>query len=350
MMKKLAALATLLACACAGGAAPDEDHDDHAASRMTFEADEVADLLDADGVSAPLQVAEGFRRLGLLWDAAADGALELRTSLDGAAWSAWTAPTLVSLEQVARAGHVDALELAEVGSTPDDPLAHWLQVRVPAGAAAPTFLVIEPWPDIPAPVDPDEVLEDTLDRDDAGALFSDLRSTPIGAVRIYSRADWGARAPRCAVSSMNPYRATIHHTVTPTNDSLSPQARLRNIQSFHMYSRGWCDIGYNYLISRDGRVWRGRGPQKLGAHVGNANSGNIGISFIGTYTSTAPTSTQMCNGARLLRRLNMDFRIPLNRTSIRGHRQYGGTVCPGNALYGRLDALVRKAKGGCGVP
>jgi hypothetical protein len=46
----------------------------------------------------------------------------------------------------------------------------------------------------------------------------------------------------------------------------------------------------------------------------------------------------------------MDFGgVDLNRTDVKGHRQYGSTACPGNALYNRIDAILRKARGGCGV-
>jgi hypothetical protein len=338
-------------CACGGPSSP-EDVDDHPIEAVSLEGEELAAMFAGDGVSDVLRVDAGFRRVGLLWDADAAGAIEVRTSLDGETWSDWAAPELVSAEDQAHAGHLDAIAVGDEGSFDDDPLAGWLQVRVPAGATAPTFLVIEPLLDIPPAFDPDAVVEVEEEETDLGGteLFSDLRSTPIGAIRIYSRADWGARAPRCASGSMTPNRATIHHTVTPTNDSMTPQARLRQIQSYHMYTNGWCDIGYNYLISRDGRVWRARGATTIGAHVANSNTGNIGISFMGTYTSTAPTSTQMCNAAKLLRRLSMDFGgVDLNRTDVKGHRQYGSTACPGNALYNRIDAILRKARGGCGV-
>lgn len=342
-IKLACALSVLLAAACDDAATPLEDHDDHAPASLRFEGAEL-DALLAGGDSDPLAFDDGFRRAGLLWDAPEAGALELRTSVDGQAWSDWTTPTVVSAEGIAFAGHVDALDVGGVGSTLDDPSARWLQLRVAAGKLAPTFLVIEPLADIPPALDPDLAPEAEAP---PTAIFYDDQSTPIGTLRVYSRADWGARAPRCASGSMNPVRATIHHTVTPTNDSMSPQARLRQIQAFHMDSRGWCDIGYNYLISRDGRVWRARGPTTVGAHVSNANTGNIGVSFMGTHTSTPVTGTQMCSAARLLRRLHEAYGISLARSNIKGHRQYGGTACPGNALYDQIGAILRKANNGC---
>ncbi len=343
-MKKLATCLLVLASACGGGEPTDTDASDDHADRLVLEDQEVADFLGADGVSDPFTLDGGFRRLGLLWDATQENAFEVRTSLDGKTWSEWKPPTVISVEMVAHAGHVDALELGGAASTADDPLATRFQLRLAPAAPAPTFLVIEPLADIPGLLDPNEVVEV---EDEPIAEFVD-RSTPIGKVRIHARADWNARAPRCAGGSMTPNRATIHHTVTPTRDSMTPQQRLRQIQAFHQFSRGWCDIGYNYLISRDGRVWRGRGPTTVGAHVSNSNTGNIGVSFMGTYTSTAPSETQMCQAAKLLRRLHEDFGgISLNRTDVKGHRQFGGTSCPGDALYARIDKILRKAKNGC---
>jgi hypothetical protein len=44
----------------------------------------------------------------------------------------------------------------------------------------------------------------------------------------------------------------------------------------------------------------------------------------------------------------MDFGgVDLNRTDVKGHRQFGGTVCPGNALYNRIDTILSKARNGC---
>lgn len=44
----------------------------------------------------------------------------------------------------------------------------------------------------------------------------------------------------------------------------------------------------------------------------------------------------------------MDFPgIALTRSDVKGHRQYGGTACPGNALYSRIDDIVRKSNSGC---
>jgi hypothetical protein len=194
--------------------------------------------------------------------------------------------------------------------------------------------------EMPPPIEP-------VPEDEIGTVQQELTA---GSIPIHSRAEWGARPPQCSSGTNNAItRATIHHTVTPTNDSFGPKKRLRQIQAFHMFSRGWCDIGYNFLVSRDGRVWRGRGKNVVGAHVANHNTNNVGISFMGTYTSTKATLAQRCRTAKLLRWLHQEHpALQLNRTDVKGHRQLGSTSCPGNALYDQLGNIVKLARdGGC---
>src|SRR2546423_8380258 len=70
------------------------------------------------------------------------------------------------------------------------------------------------------------------------------------APSIVSRATWGARAPVCSGNAMSPYRMTFHETVTPNGEvGSAARARMRQIQSFHINSRGWCDIGYHFVAA-----------------------------------------------------------------------------------------------------
>jgi N-acetylmuramoyl-L-alanine amidase len=296
---------------------------------VSLEGDEVGGGLDGNLESAAFDSPTAFARLGLMWDAPASGAIELRASPDGVEWTDWQAAVEVFAEGGSFAGHIDVPEGAQT-----------FQFRAVDETAVPTWVTFAAIDAIPVPVDGSE--------ETAPEEAPDSDAEPIGTFTIHSRASWGARAPRCESSTV-PVRATIHHTVTPTNDSVSPQQRLRQIQAYHMYTMGWCDIGYNYLVSRDGRVWKGRGKNHLGAHVANNNGGNVGISFMGNYSSTQVSQPQRCNAAHLLRWLHgQNPAVELDRDHIKGHRQYGGTSCPGNALYNQLGGIVTLARnGGC---
>src|SRR5689334_5259716 len=100
-MRRLAFALLVLAGGCSGSTDQDTDvgaDDDHSVERLVLEGSQITDLLGDDGVSDPITSTAGYRRLGVMWDATADNALELRTSLDGTTWSAWAAPTIVSVE------------------------------------------------------------------------------------------------------------------------------------------------------------------------------------------------------------------------------------------------------------
>ena len=79
---------------------------------------------------------------------------------------------------------------------------------------------------------------------------------------IYSRAQWGANE-RMRDQSPPSYGTVkagfIHHTVNANSyTSAQVPALLRGIYAYHTQSRGWRDIGYNYLVDRFGRIWEGR--------------------------------------------------------------------------------------------
>ena len=328
-------IATLWGCGEAGPPTGQEPAEADDGSAMSLDGDEIASRLDGNLESEAFETPTTFARLGLMWDAPAPGAIELRASLDGAQWTEWQVPTETFVEEGSYAGHVDVPEGA----------LHF-QFRAVSADAIPSWVSFTTLQQIPTPVDEGDL---TAEDEDDEAPPNDLEPlASAGTINIHSRAEWGARPPKC-VASMDPNRVTIHHTVTPTNDPYSPQKRLRQIQAFHMYSQGWCDIGYNFLVSRDGRLWRGRGRLRLGAHVANQNSGNVGISFMGNYSSTKVNKAQRCNAARLLRWLHgKEPAIKLNRSDIKGHRQRAATACPGNALYNQLNAIVTLAReGGC---
>ena len=48
----------------------------------------------------------------------------------------------------------------------------------------------------------------------------------------------------------------IHHTATSKIDD--PEASVRAIYYYHAVSRGWGDIGYNYIVDQNGKVYEGR--------------------------------------------------------------------------------------------
>lgn len=170
---------------------------------------------------------------------------------------------------------------------------------------------------------------------------------PFSALGIVSRESWKARATKCtSADSTKRYRIAIHHTETPGDN---PAVRVRAIQAFHMDTRGWCDIGYHFLVANDGTIFEGRPYPLLGAHTAGNNSGNIGVSFIGCFHSkgcdamppTTPPAAMLESAAHLLGTLRQLEGIALSEATVKGHRDHKGasTDCPGDFLYAKIPLL-----------
>jgi hypothetical protein len=345
----LAALALLWACEPATLSAPEEP--------PSWVVDgPLAEAIDELGVTPPVEPGTPFNRISLRWDAAAPVQLKARARSAEGTWGAWRVVEAVWSEE---GMHVGKVELGEQG------VAWQLQVDPPSAAEGVTFIegeVLSGELETPEEVvyDPSEEQVEVPDLGDfieldleeplpvEGGIPEDGFEQFIEKSRpaIVSRAQWGARRARCSYGAHRPNRMTIHHTVTPTNDSMSAAARVRQIQAFHQNGRGWCDIGYHFLIARDGRIFQGRPHDRLGAHVANANSGNVGVSFLGTFTSANPSAAQLEAAARVVRWIGTSYGIARDRAHVKGHRQYGGTACPGDRLYARLADIVRMSRQG----
>lgn len=298
-----------------------ETHADVEGGVLVLEGQELTAELAA---SPSHEAADEFVRLGVIFDAESPTAIELSVSYDNKVWSEWTAPTVHHVEQETTAAFVAQIELVE-GSTH----ARYYRVR---GAAS--FLRIE------------EMVFSTSENLETGE-GTGVQAAGAGLdLDLQARASWGARASRCSSPLGNVYRMAIHHTESPTVDKLSPAARMRQIQSYHMDVKGWCDIGYHYLISRDGRIWEGRPVAQLGSHAGGANTGNVGVALMGSHDTTPITETQIDSVAQIIRAVAGAYNLAIDRSVIKGHRQYKETSCPGNKLMAQLDGIVLRARDG----
>ena len=55
----------------------------------------------------------------------------------------------------------------------------------------------------------------------------------------------------------------------------------KEIRRWHVEERGWEDIGYHYIIKRDGTLELGRNIELQGAHAEAVKSNSVGISLDG---------------------------------------------------------------------
>ena len=295
--------------------------------------------------------------------------LEFRTSIDGRGWGRWTeAP-------------VDPEEGPDTTSPEGRGAATNMSAPVWVGEAAHLQTRLRGPGNVAKPEKADVHLIDSsgLGRSwgqrVADRLSAAWRGTPPKAHAlanrpdIISRAGWGANESwrRSGPSySSRIVMGFVHHTAG-SNGYTRAQSDdvVRGVYSYHVFSNGWSDIGYNFLVDRFGRIYEGRygGVTKavIGAHAGGFNSQTFGVSLMGTFTSQRP-STAMRAGLRRILAWKFDLNhinvlgstdytsygstrysygqtVPMKRLS--GHRDGSSTSCPGAKVYDLLPDLRR---------
>lgn len=120
---------------------------------------------------------------------------------------------------------------------------------------------------------------------------------------IISRAGWGADESYRFDKQGNEIwgreylqvtKAVLHDTITANNDP-DPARTVRSIYYYHAVTRGWGDIGYNYLIDEQGRIYEGRagGKNVVAGHALCYNFGTVGIAALGDHAKVEPSNAML---------------------------------------------------------
>jgi hypothetical protein len=347
---------------------------------------------EASGVlgRAAREHTDRFDLVGATWQA---GTYDPRTTRmevrvhRGSGWGDWQ--ELEPTDTGADGGSADALRAARLHGDVQTAEPMWVgnadgfEARVVASSSSPT-------PAGPAAL-PDDLEVVLVDGGSSNAdavrerdvlLRSSTAEASAGRPEILTRADWGAdESLRRSICPDGPdYSSTVrmgfvHHTDGTNGYSRSDvPSILRGIYAYHVRANGWCDVGYNFLIDRFGRIWEGRygGITKavLGAHTGGFNTNSFGTSLIGDFTGTAPSSAMLDAVERLFAwKLSRYYRDPLGMSkliagsfsgsrfdegstvtfdTVSGHRDADYTTCPGASAYRTLGDVrtgIKQAMG-----
>lgn len=114
--------------------------------------------------------------------------------------------------------------------------------------------------------------------------------------------------------------------------SATPEGRdytVADIRAWHR-QRGFNDIGYHYVVYRDGSVHEGRPVEYIGAHCINHNKYSIGVCYIGGMTSDnrSPKDTRTPEQKAALVGLVNRLRREYPGATVHGHREYANKACP----------------------
>lgn len=104
---------------------------------------------------------------------------------------------------------------------------------------------------------------------------------------------------------------------------------VAQIKQWHL-QRGFSDIGYHYVIYRDGTTHNGRDVNISGAHCTGHNSHSVGVCYIGGCATDGKTpkdtrtDVQKASLSDLLKELKKLY----PKATIHSHKDYANKACP----------------------
>lgn len=101
------------------------------------------------------------------------------------------------------------------------------------------------------------------------------------------------------------------------------------IKQWHL-ARGFSDIGYHWVIYRDGSIHQGRDESKVGAHCTGHNSYSIGVCYIGGCSTDGktPKDTRTENQKASLIKLLKELKMKYPKAKIYPHYKFANKACP----------------------
>ncbi len=135
---------------------------------------------------------------------------------------------------------------------------------------------------------------------------------------------------------------TVHCSATRADwmQGKPTSEKVAELKRWHL-QRGFADVGYHYIIDRDGTVQKGRPVVTVGAHEPKVNATSIGICLLGGFGSNANDAFDQnytIEQDAALRDLidNLKQEYPKIK-KVTGHNDYANKACPGFRVSRWLD-------------
>lgn len=321
-------------------------------------------------IEIPIQTPEPFLSVGCVWTVEnidqENMSLAIRGSSDGKAWGEWLKVTKDD----------------DLSSSPNESFGHlifldqktsYLQYRISLqqrnSALSPNLKRLRLACISPGKT-PAAAIETIRKQHEVEAQHKTLGLSSFPMPSVTSRTTWGCpdgqSSPAWSPQYTSVSHLIIHHTDNP-NTLTDWAAVVKSIWQFHTVTRGWGDIGYNYLVDPNGVIYEGRagGDNVIGAHFSCANTNTMGVAALGTFTTVSPASNALTSIKNLLAWKSDQLGInplgtayhnltQLSLYNISGHRDSNptaapgtcptATVCPGDNLYSQLPNIRAAVK------
>lgn len=122
----------------------------------------------------------------------------------------------------------------------------------------------------------------------------------------------------------------LHCTATPEGEDYT----VAQIRQMHL-ARGFSDVGYHFIIGRDGKVHAGRPEAIAGAHCTGHNTRSIGVSLVGgcpprttsDWNKKSKDTRTPAQEAALVK-IVKELRGRYPGATVHGHNEFANKACP----------------------
>jgi|TARA_A100000171_G_scaffold19872_1_gene18264 N-acetylmuramoyl-L-alanine amidase len=117
----------------------------------------------------------------------------------------------------------------------------------------------------------------------------------------------------------------IHCSATKPNMDIG----LQEIRKWHVNENGWRDVGYHYIVRRNGEIELGRSNRDTGAHAAGYNHKSISMCMVGGMAEDNSaennfTDKQWLATLDLVKQLKVDY----PDADVIGHNEISKKECP----------------------
>ena len=138
-------------------------------------------------------------------------------------------------------------------------------------------------------------------------------------------------------------KIVLHCSATREGQDFS----VETIRAWHK-QRGFRDIGYHYVIQRNGDIQEGRPVAMQGAHVRGHNKNSIGICYIGGVEDARdyngnlkPKDTRTPQQMDSLESLISSLMAKHIDATLHGHNEFSAKACPSFDVQKEYKHLIR---------
>ena len=136
---------------------------------------------------------------------------------------------------------------------------------------------------------------------------------------------WAALGIGSLQNSRRIDKIILHCSATPEGKDYT----VEQIRQWHL-ARNFSDVGYHFIIYRDGSVHRGRPVAQIGAHTTGYNTHSIGICYIGGMTADNKTPKDTRTEAQRLALIKLvrELKASYPSATVHGHNEFANKACP----------------------